>query len=65
MCELTGLRMNQEWYMGFYHTKDTKVALILSVPAKTVQKLLKRLTIKIVTPNSFIMLAQFLIDTQR
>jgi len=42
--QYVGRRMNQEWYMGFYRTKDAQITLVLSVPAKTVFKPLRQLT---------------------
>jgi len=42
--QYVGRRMNQEWYMGFYRIKDAQIALVLSVPAKTVLKPLHQMT---------------------
>jgi class 3 adenylate cyclase len=42
--QYVGRRMNQEWYMGFYHIKDARITLVLSVPAETVLKPLRQLT---------------------
>ncbi len=61
--QYVGRRMNQTWYMGFYRANGAPLALVLSVPAKTVLKPLHRLTFQMAALNlSMIFGLFFLVD---
>jgi len=47
--QYVGRRLNQAWYMGFFRTKDARLVLVLSVPAKNVFEPLRLLTVQILS----------------
>ena len=54
--QYVGQRMDKSWYLGFHKTKNAPLAVVLSVPAKTVLEPLDRLSLQILSLN-FLMIA--------
>lgn len=59
--QYVGQRMDKAWYMGFHHTKKAPLALVLSVPAKTVFEPLNRLSLQILTLNFLMIVGLFIL----
>jgi len=59
--QYVGQRMGKSWYLGYHQTKNAPLAVVLSVPAKTVLEPLGRLSLQILALNFLMIVGLFIL----